>query len=114
MFNFSDPKVPQVIADRVKKAIDSGEKVILLDVRTPGEYSGGRIEGAINLPLDDVVEKVEEIIPDKQSTVFVYCLSGSRSVDAVSEMIKLGYKNVFNLSNGLLVWKVMNYPLISK
>lgn len=112
MFDFSEPKVPQVTADNVKKALDAKDKVIFLDVRTSGEYSRGKIEGSINIPLDKVVEKVESAIPDKQAKIFVYCLSGSRSVFAVDGMIKLGYKNVFNVSNGLLVWRAMNYPLV--
>jgi len=113
MSDYSEPKVPQVTADNVKKAIDSKENVLILDVRTEGEYSRGKIAGSINIPLDEVVKKVESVIPDKHAKIFVYCLSGSRSVYAVDEMIKLGYKNVFNLSNGLLVWRSMNYPLIS-
>lgn len=113
MFDYSEPKVPQVTADNVKKALDSKEKVVILDVRTVGECLRGKIEGSLNIPLDEVVEKVESKIPDKQAKIFVYCLSGSRSVFAVDEMIRLGYTNVFNMSNGLLVWRAMSYPLTS-
>lgn len=112
MFDYSEPKVPQVTADNVKKAIDAKDKVFILDVRTEDEYSRGKIEGSVNIPLDDITKNVESVIPDKQAKIFVYCLSGSRSVFAVDQMIKLGYKNVSNMSNGLLVWRAMNYPLV--
>ena len=113
MSEYLEPKVPQVSADDLKKSLDEKDNVVTLDVRTEGEYSRGKIEGSINIPLDYIPEKVEKSIPDKDSKIFVYCLSGSRSVYAVDEMIKMGYKNVFNLSNGLLVWRAMNFPLVS-
>ena len=113
MSEYLEPKVPQVSADDLKKSLDKNENVVILDVRTEGEYSRGKIEGSINIPLDYIPEKVEKSIPGKNSKIFVYCLSGSRSVYAVDEIIKMGYKNVFNLSNGLLVWRAMNYPLVS-
>lgn len=111
MFNFGEPKVPQITTDELKKLIDSNEEIIILDVRTTGEYSRGKIEGSVNLPLDDIGEKIERLLPNKEAKIIIYCLSGSRSVYAVDEMVKLGYKNVFNLTNGLLVWRAMNYPL---
>lgn len=113
MFNFGEPKVPQISTDELKRFIDSKEKIIILDVRTAGEYSRGKIEGSVNLPIDDIGENVEKLIPDKQAKIIVYCLSGSRSVYAVDEMVRLGYKKVFNLTNGLLVWRAMNLPLVT-
>lgn len=113
MFDYPEPKVPRATADKLKKALDDKENIIVLDVRTTGEYSRGKIAGSINIPLDEVKKKVEIVIPDKQAKIYVYCLSGSRSVFAVDEMIRLGYKNVYNIPNGLLVWRATNYPLIS-
>ncbi len=111
MLGFSEPKVPQITTDDLKKSIEAKEKMVILDVRTPGEFSRGKIEGSINISVDDIGEKVEKLLPNKDEKIVVYCLSGSRSVFAVDEMTKLGYKKVFNLTNGLLVWRAMNYPL---
>lgn len=113
MFNFITPDVPQITADEVKKALDEKQHVILLDVRTPAEYSRGKITNSINLPVDDVEEKVESLIPDKSQRVYVYCLSGSRSVYAVETMEKLGYTNVFNITQGLLAWRGKKFPVVS-
>jgi rhodanese-related sulfurtransferase len=102
---------PQVSAEDVKKSIDLNEQVVLLDVRTPGEFSRGKIAGSINLPVGDVLSKVESVIADKNQKVYVYCLSGSRSDIAVQQMVQLGYTNVFSLTQGLLAWRSKQYPV---
>jgi rhodanese-related sulfurtransferase len=112
MDDFSEPKVPQVTAEVVKKAIDEKEKFLLLDVRTPGEYARGKIVGSINLPVDRVDCDVLKIVSDKSAKVFVYCLSGSRSVHAVDTMVKLGYTNVFDMEHGLLAWRAKYFPVL--
>jgi rhodanese-related sulfurtransferase len=100
-----EPNVPQISVDVVKKSIDAHENAILLDVRTVGEYSRNKLENARNLPLDEVAQRIESIVPDKSVKIFVYCLSGSRSIHAVDAMVKLGYTNVFNMTGGLLAWR---------
>jgi rhodanese-related sulfurtransferase len=102
----------QISVDDVKRALDNKEDIILLDVRTTGEYLRGKIAGSINLPVDEVTQKIEALIPDKTKIVYVYCLSGSRSVYAVDMMIKLGYKKVYDVPNGLLAWRVKGYPTV--
>jgi phage shock protein E len=102
----------QISTDDVKKALDNKEDIILLDVRTTGEYLRGKIAGSINLPVDEVVQKINSFVPDKNQTVYVYCLSGSRSVYAVDMMVKLGYKKVYDMPNGLLAWRVKGYPTV--
>lgn len=111
MFNFSKSQIPCIQPEEVKKTMDSRENFILLDVRTPGEFSRGKLAGSINLPVNEVSEKVESIIPDKTSLVYVYCLSGSRSATAVEIMLNLGYSNVFDMPHGLLAWRVKGYPV---
>lgn len=112
MFDFSSPQVPQLDAKELKNAIDQNEDCVILDVRTPHEYEKGKIVNSINLPVDDVLEKVEKLIPDKDKKIYVYCLSGSRSVYAVEEMVRLGYKNVFDVSHGLLSWRINQFPIV--
>ncbi|NTU73515.1 rhodanese-like domain-containing protein [Candidatus Roizmanbacteria bacterium] len=103
--------IPQITADEVKKAIDNHEEVVLLDVRTPGEYSRGHIAGSINVPVEELGKTIEDIITDKTKKLHVYCLSGARSNEAVEELIKLGYTHVFSMINGLLMWRAKHYPL---
>ncbi len=69
---------------------------VLLDVRSKEEYAEGYIPGSINIPLDDILE-VENIVPDHEKQIFVYCLRGTRSKKAVSKMKMLGYKNAVSI-----------------
>ena len=69
---------------------------VLLDVRTTCEYEEGRIPGSENLPLMQL-KQIESRHPDKATPLFVYCLSGARSTQAVAELKRLGYEQVTNL-----------------
>ena len=69
---------------------------VLLDVRTVDEYAEGHIPGSINIPLDTVASVLERI-PDKDTPLFVHCLSGGRSGKAVAFLKKLGYTQVKNI-----------------
>jgi phage shock protein E len=109
---FSEPDVPHVTAEDVKKAIDEKENCIVLDVRTEGEFARGKIAGSINLPVDTVECDIQKVVQDKSTIVYVYCLSGSRSVHAVNAMIKHGYTNVFDMSHGLLAWRAKYFPVV--
>lgn len=102
----------EVTVDDVKKVHDGEINGLLLDVRTPQEYEKGHIKGSINIPLDELTNKVTTIFPDKASTIYVYCLSGSRSNIAVSFMEKMGYTHVCSVTSGLLAWRHKQYPLV--
>ena len=106
-----EPTVPQISADEAKQILDSKEKVLLLDVRTTGEYEQRRIKESVNLPLDQVESEIQHTAPDKSVKIIVYCLSGSRSVFAVDFMREMGYENVFNMTNGLLAWLAKGYEI---
>lgn len=69
---------------------------ILLDVRTVEEYKEGRVPGSKNLPLSDIA-KIASVTSDKDDHLYVYCLSGGRSMQAVGKLQQLGYKNVKNI-----------------
>jgi len=68
----------------------------LLDVRTPEEFREGRIPGSRNIPLQ-VLNRVTNQIPAKDTPIFIYCWSGSRSGQAVSMLRRMGYTSVTNL-----------------
>ncbi|WP_314605227.1 MULTISPECIES: rhodanese-like domain-containing protein [Pseudoramibacter] len=71
-------------------------QAVLLDVRTPEEYRRGRIPGAVNLPLQQIAS-VEKKVADKETPLFVYCLSGARSGRAVARLRAMGYTQVRNI-----------------
>ena len=69
---------------------------LLLDVRTAGEFSGGHIPGAKNIPLDKI-SKVEKTVMNKETPIFVYCHSGARAAQATGYLKDKGYKDVRNI-----------------
>ena len=86
-----------------KKRLDSEKGIVLLDVRTPEEHAEKNIPGSILIPLDVLENEVSQKISDRNTTIFVYCRSGRRSVEASEILVKLGYTNVFNLG-GIIDW----------
>lgn len=69
---------------------------VLLDVRSADEYGQGHIPGSVNVPLDRI-NQVLELYPDKGTQLFVHCLSGARSNQAVSFLKRSGYGSVKNI-----------------
>ena len=69
---------------------------VLLDVRTPQEYREGHIPGRKNLPLQ-TIDKVDSIVENKDTVLYVYCHSGARSRQAASLLQYMGYSNVTNI-----------------
>ena len=68
----------------------------LLDVRTPAEYIQGHIPGSMNIPLH-TIDDVEYFVDNKEAPLYVYCHSGARSRQAVSQLQLMGYSNVKNI-----------------
>ncbi len=69
---------------------------VLLDVRGRDEYAQGHIPGSVNIPLNEI-ESVAAKVPDRDTRIFVHCLGGTRSSQAVAHMKRLGYVNVVNI-----------------
>ena len=76
---------------------------ILLDVRTNEEYLSGKIEGAVNIPVDEIRNRMSEI--PKERNVYIYCEAGLRGYLAQRILKQNGYNNVFNLSGGYRLWR---------
>jgi len=72
------------------------EHAILIDVRSPNEYKFSHLSDAILLTLNQISEKIMEVVPDKSSAIIVYCQSGIRSGIAKAQLNRLGYSQVFN------------------
>lgn len=104
--------VKQISADEVHAAIGNTE-VIIIDVRTPEETIRGVIKGSLSIPLDELESKIEGQVPDKNRTIYLYCLSGSRSEVAADMLTNLGYTQAFSMSNGLLMWRFKKFELTS-
>jgi phage shock protein E len=69
---------------------------MLIDVRSPGEYAGGHLEGSINVPLDEFTRRITELVPDKATPIVLCCASGARSGAAAGWLQQQGYTQVSN------------------
>ena len=100
------PGAPNYINKDIEEAhqmlTENLEQIILLDVRTEGEYNAEYIPGAINIPLSDLENRIEEL--DKSKMIIVYCQSGSRSRTA-SETLAQHDFIVYNMEGGINAWK---------
>jgi rhodanese-related sulfurtransferase len=80
-------------ADEVKAIAEKKSKVILMDVRTSGEWAAGHIPGAIHVDRGLIEFTVWKAIPDQNAQIIVYCKTGGRATLATKTMLDLGYKN---------------------
>ena len=78
--------------------------VTIIDVRSKQEYEEGHLNGAILIPEYEIKEKIKNIVENKDEKILVYCSSGLRSKQAQEELINLGYKNVYNLKDGIVCY----------
>jgi len=77
--------------------------VLILDVRTSGEFETGHIPGAVLLPVDRISAEAEYLIPDWDQIILVYCRSGNRSNTAAMALVELGYRAVYDFG-GIADW----------
>ena len=92
-----------ITAEEAKQIMDSEEGYIILDVRTQEEYDEGHIPGATQISYEEITEKVEEVLTDKDQLILVYCRSGRRSKIAAEALVELGYTNIKEFG-GIIDW----------
>ena len=92
-----------ITAEEAKQIMDSEEGYIILDVRTQEEYDEGHIPGAIVISHEEIAEKAEEVLTDKDQLILVYCRSGRRSKIAAEALVELGYTNIKEFG-GIIDW----------
>ena len=83
-----------ITAEEAKEIMDTMEGYIILDVRTQEEYDQGHIPGATQISHEEIAEKAEEVLTDKDQLILVYCRSGRRSKLAAEALVELGYTNI--------------------
>ena len=92
-----------ITAEEAKGIMDREEGYIILDVRTQEEYDQGHIPGAIQISHEEIAEKAEDVLTDKDQLILVYCRSGRRSKIAAEILVDLGYTNIKEFG-GILDW----------
>jgi len=89
---------------QLKEKLERGEKVILIDVREPHEHEEFNIGGEL-IPLGELPGALPELNPHREAELVMYCRSGQRSATAKNLLLQAGFKQVRNLTGGMLAWK---------
>jgi adenylyltransferase/sulfurtransferase len=103
--------MPDMTPQELKRRLDNGEKIFVLDVREPHEYQTANIGGHL-IPLNDLPKRVGELDPGQE--IVVHCKLGGRSAKAVDFLRQSGFTNVHNLAGGIHAWSEKVDPKIPK
>jgi len=104
-------QVPEIEPVELKRKLDAGEDVFILDVREPHEYQICHLNGHL-IPLGDLPKRVSEL--DSARTIVAHCRSGMRSAQAVEFLRTAGFRKVWNLKGGILAWSDTVDPSVPK
>ena len=93
----------EITATELKKRMDAGDDIQLIDVRQPDEYAFAKIEGAKLIPLGQIVQRMDEI--DENRETVIHCKAGGRSAKAIEALQRAGFKgNLTNMKGGITAW----------
>ncbi|MCK9353026.1 MAG: rhodanese-like domain-containing protein [Gallionella sp.] len=112
-------RVKEIMPWDLSRALASGSKPLLLDVREPAEFAMLRIPGSINVPRGvleqscewDYDETLPELAAGRDQEIVVICRSGKRSVLAADMMLQMGFSNVVSLKTGVRGWNDFEQPM---
>lgn len=105
-------RVPEIDVQELKARLDRGEKLTLVDIRERDEWVQGHIAGAHFVPRGYLELRIEEIQPDRDAPIVVYCAGGVRSLLGARDLQAMGYRNVYSLSGGFSRWKDNGLPFV--
>ena len=109
--NDAKSRVRETNIDEVKHKIDSGEKLVLVDVREESEFAKDHLPGAVHIGKGVIERDIEARFPDLNTPMILYCGGGFRSALAADNLQKMGYTNVISMDGGIRGWREKNYPL---
>lgn len=94
-----------------QRLVASGDRPLVLDVRTPVEYAAGHVPGAVNVPHDQVAARLGEFAGAKDREVVVYCQRGGRASAAIAELAREGFAKLRHLSGDMAGWSADGRPV---
>jgi molybdopterin/thiamine biosynthesis adenylyltransferase/rhodanese-related sulfurtransferase len=115
MSNFRDlyrrarAEVGEISAEDVRERLAAGERLVLVDVREDDEVEQGMVPGARHLGRGHFESRAEDVVPDKEAEVVVYCATGVRSVFAARTLAELGYTNAVSMAGGFVRWRDLGF-----
>src|SRR6202049_4991144 len=98
--NDAKTRVKELDFREIKRRLDAGEKLTLVDVREDNEWARGHLPGAVHLGKGVIERDVEQAVPDKSATLVLYCGGGFRSALAADNLQKMGYPDAISVDGG--------------
>ncbi len=102
-------EAPSVTAAELAELRKSGVAPVVIDVRSSEEYASGHIPGAVNIPFEQVADRIAEV--DAPHGVALYCMIGPRARKGESALLAASYPKVFHLEGGLAAWQAAGLPV---
>ncbi|MGC0774466.1 MAG: rhodanese-like domain-containing protein [Candidatus Acidiferrum sp.] len=105
-------RVKETNVPDVKKRMDAGEKMLLVDVREDHEWVKGHLPGAVHMGRGVIERDIEQKVPDTNAKLVLYCGGGYRSVLVADNLQKMGYTNVESMDGGWRGWTEAGLPTV--
>jgi rhodanese-related sulfurtransferase len=109
--NDAKSRIREITIDEYRRAVDAGERMVLIDVREDREWAAGHLPHAVHLGKGVIERDVEERFPDKATPLVLQCGGGFRSALAADNLQKMGYTNVRSLARGYRGWCGAGLPV---
>ena len=107
------PQVPEISATELKQRLDNGDDIQIVDVREADEVATAKLPNSIHIPLAQVVNRISEIDPARETVV--HCKMGGRSAKAIEALKRSGFTgNLLNLAGGITAWSNDVDPSVPK
>ncbi|MBA2651694.1 MAG: rhodanese-like domain-containing protein [Tatlockia sp.] len=107
----TEHKINRIDVHELKKRLTADPTLCLIDVREKEEWQALRIPGAILIPKDELVGKIETIQAERSKPIYLHCKGGVRSLYAANCLMDLGYKEVYSIDGGIMEWQAFGYPI---
>ena len=111
--SYSWAEVELIDVSVLKKRIENpGYSLILLDVRTVGEYQSGHIKDSINIPHDQLIQNIDVLDQYRNQPIVVFCRSGRRAQLVIDTLIQNKFDQIVDLEGDMLAWKTSGFPVV--
>lgn len=102
-------QAPSISPAELQAQREAGVAPVVIDVRTSEEYDSGHVPGAVNIPFDQITERIDQV--DAPHGVALYCMVGPRARMGESALLAAGHERVLHLEGGLAAWKAAGLPV---
>ena len=110
LLHWGEDEYGDVTVQEASNIIADKPELVVLDVRTVSEFNDSHIEGAINIPVEEIANRLSEL--DKNDELLVYCRTGNRSATAVGILEDAGFTKIYHMHEGISVWVQQGYPVV--